>query len=158
MAKRRSFIKASGAGFFGAIAGCTSDSTPSASNSNSDRSTPVEIIDDRDTVNEDRYLTWEFSFSQKTRVNINVTVRSGPHLDIVFTDQSELQEFEDGNRFRYSSELSMMDSAGGRESENVPAGDYAVIVDNTDRLEAKPPSNFDEDPARVEIRLTAEEA
>lgn len=152
MARRRAVIRTTGVGFFGALAGCSSESNPFGSNSDSTQ----EVIDASDTVAEGRYLIWKFSLPSDALVELDVTVQSGPHLDIVFTGQEMLQDFEDGNNIEYRSELSLVNSTGGRNSGDVPAGDYVVIVDNSDRLEARPPENFEDDPARVEVSLIVE--
>lgn len=145
---RRAVIGTVGAVF---LAGCSSDSSSSGSGGGGET-----IIDERDTVNEDQYLKYTFTLNQEATLDLSVTVRNGPNLDIVTTNQDELSEFEAGNRFRYNEALSLLDSPGGDATADMPSGDYAIIVDNTDKIEAQPPTNFDDDNARVEISLTAQ--
>lgn len=146
---RRAFIVAGSSVLF---AGCGSSSGTGGSSSSGSTET---IIDERDTVNEDQYLTYSFTLKRGATLDLEATVRSGPPLDIVFTSPDELEEFENGNRFRYNQELSLLDSAGGNATVEVPKGEYVLIVDNTNQIEAEPPTNLDDDNARVEILLTA---
>lgn len=113
------------------------------------------IIDDRDTVNEDKYLYYEFSLNEQKELQLKATVRSGPRLDIMLMDRSEFEEYEAGRRFRYDAELSLMDTIGGDSRSRVNPADLVLVVDNTEAGEATPPTDYDENPARVELTLTA---
>lgn len=117
-------------------------------------STPETIVDETDTVLEDQYLYWEFTLNRETELTLRTTVRSGPRIDIIFTSTEEFDEFERGNRFRYNSDLSQMNTIGATTSVTFRSGNYVLIADNTSAGEASPPQNLDEDPARVDIELT----
>ncbi|WP_458191219.1 hypothetical protein [Haladaptatus sp. NG-WS-4] len=149
---RRSILAATGALL---LAGCSSINADSTNFGGTETTTTETIVNDRDTVNEDHYLTYTFTLNRKATLDLSVTVREGPRLDIVFTSQDELAEFEAGNHIRYNENLSFLNSLGGDATLEVPKGDYALIVDNTDAIDAQPPTNFTDDNARVEIRLTA---
>ena len=113
--------------------------------------TPTTVVDRTTTILEDEYETWNVSLSEESEVGVRFTVRDGPAIDFVFTTQSEFEQFEEGNRFRYNSSLSFLDSAGGQNQTLLPAGSYVLLVDNTEAIEASPPQNYDEDPAEVEL-------
>ncbi|WP_058365224.1 hypothetical protein [Haloparvum sedimenti] len=144
---RRSYLCALGTVGATTIAGCSGESGGGSSET---------VVDDRDTVTEDQYLTYRFGINRTADLSIETTVRDGPRLDFVLADQSEAQEFENGNRFRYYEGASDLDSAGYSTTGTVEEGDYAFIVDNSNMLEAKPPTNFEDDNARVEILIEAE--
>jgi hypothetical protein len=142
------------------IAGCSSEDTADdSSSSGSDpepEPTPVTIVDRSEVVDEDEYTYWEVPLERSASLSLSATVRSGPNIDIVFMNQSEFTEFEQGNRFRYSSDLSLLDTVGDDVSASVEAGDYILLLDNTARIEAAPPTNLSDDAAEVDISLIAE--
>ena len=162
--ERRRFLATVGTTSAAVLAGCSdsSDADNSGEDSNNDpssntpRSRTETLIEDTRVVNEDGWYKWGFRLNEEAQLNLRVTVRSGPPVDIVLTSASEFEEYEDENRFRYNQDLSMLDTPGGDSSAEAPTGDYALIADNTNRVEAQPPSNFDDDPAEVEVSLIAE--
>lgn len=110
------------------------------------------VVDDRVVVREDRYRNWSFTLDRTVEAALRMTVREGPAIDLVLTTADEFEAFESGNRFQYNTELSLLDSTGGRSTaDELPAGDYVLIADNTEAIEAEPPTNFDEDPADIEV-------
>lgn len=145
MQNRRNFLTAISSSALVGLAGCSGGTGGTET-----------IVDDRDTVTEDRYLTYTFSANQDITIQIETTVRDGPRVDFVLLDRSELREFEDMNRFRYYESLSGLDSPGYTASGEIREGDYAYIVDNSDALEAQPPMNMNDDAARVELLIEAE--
>ncbi|WP_151101775.1 hypothetical protein [Haloarcula sp. CBA1129] len=117
--------------------------------------TPETIIDDNDTVTEDQYRHYSFTLNQEATLDLRVTVRSGPPLDVIFTSPEEFEQFERGNRMRYNEDLSMLDTAGDDNSITAPEGEYTVIVDNTNFGEARPPTDGQDNAATYDISLTA---
>jgi len=130
------------------------DADGASNGASGDSSTTETIFDDNDTVREDYYRTYEFTLNRQVTLDLRVTVRSGPAVDIILTTPDEFDEYEERNRFRYNEDLSLLDTTGGDTSMDAPAGDYVLIVDNTEMGEAQPPSNFDDDPATYDIELT----
>lgn len=117
--------------------------------------TPIELHNDRDTTNEDQYRHYPVSILEDATVRLDCFVRDGPAVDFFFTSEDEFSEYEAGNRFQYNQELSAFEATSLTDSEDLASDDYVFVVDNTDRLEAQPPSNFDEDPVDVEVTITA---
>ena len=112
---------------------------------------PTTVVDRTTTILEDEYETWDVSLSEESEVAVGFTVRDGPAVDVVFTTQSEFEQFQAGNRFRTNPDLSFLNSAGDQSQTSVSAGSYVLLVDNTEGIDASPPQNFDEDPAEVEL-------
>jgi hypothetical protein len=132
----------------------TPTETPTnASASNATQTASAEyVVDDRVVVREDRYRNWSFTLDRTVEAALRMTVREGPAIDLVLTTADEFEAFESENRFQYNTELSLLDSTGGRSTaDELPAGDYVLIADNTEAIEAEPPTNFDEDPADIEV-------
>jgi len=156
MHTRRKILGGSATAITMAIAGCSSGSSSSGDGGGDSGSTVETIVDDTDTIEEDQYLSYSFELNRSADVDIRATVRDGPRVDIFVTSPEEFSHFEEGERFRYNSELSQMDTAGYDASlEDMPEGEYVLVVDNTEMGEAAPPTNFDDDNARVEVELTA---
>ncbi|WP_135822434.1 hypothetical protein [Halostella litorea] len=114
------------------------------------------LVDDTVDVSEDEYRYWTFTLNQEATLSYEFTVRNGPNVDVILTDQEEFNSYQDGNRFRYASSGSSLDSIGDRISTDIPADDYVLCIDNTEAGEAQPPSNLDDDVARVEIMAVIE--
>lgn len=117
--------------------------------------TPVTLYNENDRTGEDQYRGYPIDLSGDAEIEVDAIVRSGPAVDFVFTTSNEFRQFEDGNRFEYNTRMSSLDTTSIRASMELPEDDYVFLVDNTDRIEAQPPSNFDEDPVEVELTISA---
>lgn len=180
--ERRRFLTAVGTTATVALAGCsgdssdenpeTEDTTPTPTPD--EESTPDEedavddieeavdqqdvtetLIEDTATVPEDEYRTFSISLSEQSELELRTTVRDGPAVDIIMVQQSEFDAYSSGERFRFFDEFSQLDTVGDMTSGPFDAGDYVVVIDNTDAVEAAPPTNYDDDIARVEVALEA---
>ena len=105
-------------------------------------------------VPEDDFYVWTFRLNQSARLEYNFTVRSGPEIDFMTIERSELQHFRNGERFSYLPSVSTLASVSGRSSRDMPSGEYGIVVHNTNAGEASPPTNFDDDVVRVEVEAT----
>jgi len=72
-------------------------------------------------------------------------------------DESEYEHFDRGDRYEYIPDLSALDSSGATVSSKVPEGEYRLVVDNSERGEASPPTNLSNDVVNVEYDLTLAE-
>ena len=153
MQSRRAFLVTGLAGASVALAGCNESSGGNGGNGGSSWET---VADDTRQVPEDNYYAKAFELNRNATVQVDATVRQGPAIDIVTMPRSEFQEFEAGNRFQYGPSLSMLDSTGGQVSDSLESGQYVVLFDNTNRLEASPPTNLDDDIATVEFTIKAQ--
>ena len=162
------------------LAGCsggddtdTEDEEPTAeptetedqSNTNNDESTGDDpedntgnsgtetIADKTYTVPEGAYRGRTFSLNRTATVEWEGIVRSGPAVDFILMQQSEIEAYENKERFRYGSEGSELNTTNGAASTTLQSGDYALIIDNSEISEATPPSNGQNDVAEVEITI-----
>lgn len=135
------------------IGGCIDNGNSNDDGNGDQQPTWQTLIDNSRRIKEDEYRYHKISLDQSRSFRTDVTVREGPAIDVVFTTQSEFQEFKQGNRFKYNSGLSMLDTTGGRRSSSLPSGNYVFLLDNTNAIEAKPPTNFDDDLASVDYKL-----
>jgi hypothetical protein len=105
-------------------------------------------------VAEDEWSSWTFEFSEPTHIEYEMVVRDGPSVDVILFGDREYEYFENQDRAKYYSGLSDLDTTRGLASGWVEAGDYVLVVDNTEWGEAAPPTNLDDDVAEVEYTLT----
>jgi len=133
------------------LAGCSSDSDPSGGDS-----TPwQEILNTRETVQEDEYQAWNWSADQATEIRWEFTVRNGPEAELFVMESTEFDEFQAGNRF-YA-----IESAVGTSDETtftVESGDYRFVLDNTNAGDIEPPTNLEDDAAEIELVVEARTA
>lgn len=122
---------------------------------NPEFSREVELLNDMRNIPEDEWIAWEYEFDGETELTYEFTVREGPAIDVIFVTSEEYEHLDDGDRYRYIPDGSVMDSAGGSETIMPPEDTYRLVVDNTAAGEAAPPTNFDDDIARVEIEAYA---
>jgi hypothetical protein len=135
-----------------ALAGCAAFEQSDDSGGGDGGGGSETVVDATRVVDEDGYVYWEFSYDQPVTVSWQFTVRDGPSIDIFLVSQSEFSHYEQGERFRTFE--SSLDSTAGSESVTLEEGEYVLVLDNTSAGEAAPPTNFDEDPAEVEIEIT----
>lgn len=72
---------------------------------------------------------------------------------MIVIDESEYEYFQGDERAEYYPDFSSLDSVGSTVQTEIPSGDYRVILDNSDRGEASPPTNFSNDVVEVEFTL-----
>jgi len=111
------------------------------------------VLDDTVTVLEDEWTYWEFDVEESLELSYEFLVRDGPPVDLIILTQDEFTSFENEERFRYF-DGSSLDSTGSSESLRLDPADMVIVIDNSELGEAEPPTNFDEDPAEVEITVT----
>lgn len=151
MQSRRKFLATGIATASFVLAGCSDNGDTDGSGTQTEWQVATEQNSRR--ILEDEWLPQRISLDQGREVRIEVMVREGPAIDIVTCRESEYRVFENGDRFQYNSTLSMLDSAGGQVSGSLEAGEYVLMLDNTNRIEAEPPANFDDDIATVDYTI-----
>ena len=104
-------------------------------------------------LEEDEWRYYELDFNSSGFLRYDFIVRDGPKIDVIFIEKSEYSHFDNGDRYEYKPALSALDSAGEEVSEKVPEGTYYIIFDNSNRGEATPPSNLNNDVITVEFEL-----
>jgi len=144
-----------------ALAGCSSQQTGGDDDSGSGGSSsggsedtgPVteDFITDTSTVEEDGWVYYDWTQDMTVEYTIEYIVRDGPEIDVYVMSEDEFENYDNGDRFR-----TYLDSTGtsGTMSGTLAEGSYYLVLDNSEKGAAQPPTNFDEDPARVEIEST----
>ncbi|MFW6017986.1 MAG: hypothetical protein ACOCPX_04130 [Halapricum sp.] len=113
------------------------------------------VLDDTRQVNEDQYWATSLEPDQDLEVEMEMVVREGPAVDVFVATAQEFQYYENGERFQVVDDLSFKGSEGGTRSGVLEAGEYALVIDNKDGGWAEPPTNFDDDLARVDLTIRA---
>ncbi|QLD90638.1 hypothetical protein HWV07_16965 [Natronomonas salina] len=111
-----------------------------------------QIFDEDISLSPGEYRAVEFDIEAERSVSFGFSGDDDATLDILFLPHEEFAAYERGDDFeyRYTSGLDVSD--GYAEDENVPAGRYVVVFDNTDRGEATPSRQID---GRAEVSLEA---
>jgi len=153
MLNRREYVTMLG-GSVVAVSGCASEGDES--NGEQFIDTPEEVVSFQDvaTIQEDAWKYWELSFERQTEVNYDFVVRSGPPIDAILFSSDEFSHFEDQERARYYESASVLDSQGDRVEATLASGDYVLVLDNSNWGTA-PPTNLDDDIAKVEVEFSA---
>jgi hypothetical protein len=96
------------------------------------------------------YRTVEFELQEQREVEFGISGIENAKVDILFMSPEQFEAYREGSKFepRYSSGLGV---SGGWAEETVPAGEYVVVFDNTERGAATPSGNAVSGHARVEI-------
>jgi len=177
---RRALIKAAPAAAVG-LAGCSTsgDSTDDGGGSNdvnrnterpdsdndgvpdgrdaypndSRRSQRLYTTSDTRNIEEDHWRHYTLEFPQSGYLEYDFIVRDGPAIDAILIDDSEYEYFESEDRWEYYTELSALDTTGDDVQEQVPAGTYRLIFDNSNQGGASPPANLSNDVATVEFTI-----
>lgn len=151
---RRTFLVSGGAVASVLLAGCSSDdSSPGGGDSQAEGDSWQEILDSRDSVNEDGYQSWSWETDSSVELRWEFTVRSGPAIEVFMMESTEFDEYQAGNRF-----YAVNDSSGtsGSDTFSVEGGNYRFVIDNSNAGEVSPPSNLDDDVAEVELTIEAQ--
>lgn len=112
-----------------------------------------ETKSDTRKIEEDEWISYEFDFDSTGFLEYEFIVRNGPEIDVLLLDESEYTHFNSDARFGYESRLSALDSAGTTVSGKVSEGTYRLILDNSNKGEAVPPTNFSNDVVTVEFDI-----
>lgn len=109
------------------------------------RSAVLSRFSERDELNEDYYQFFEFSFPETTGLEYTVEVEGDVHLDVIVTDQTNFRYYKDGTEWEYMSGLSDLETTYATEGGWLEAGEWVLIIDNTDAGGAAPPMNLEND-------------
>jgi hypothetical protein len=104
------------------------------------------------------YYQWPFEINVEAELSLTAIGRSGPAFDIYLTTTEEFEEYNQGNRFAFNSDLSVEDTTFADSTAIVePRDDLVLLVDNSTAGVAEPPTDGEDNPAEVEVELTATE-
>lgn len=144
---RRRFLQGTVATGMITIAGCPADSDDGGQNAAGEPERE-QMLDRTVEINEDDFDGWTFSLNRDATLEYEWTVRSGPEIEIFVMEDSEYSHLRSGERFHAKSSR----GTAGSDAVNLSASkEWAFVVDNSDAGNVQPPSNFDDDIARVEV-------
>lgn len=112
----------------------------------------VESEDDTRNIEEDQWWRYGIDLSGTGKLGYEFIVREGPAIDVILMDEAEYSAFEEGERSRYYTDLSMLDASGGERGGTLNPGSYYLVFDNSNYGQAAPPSNLSNDVARVDFQ------
>lgn len=148
---RRSLLSATGA-MVGAIAGCTSSGSSDQGTTEPQTPEKKKVIDGVYPVEEDHWQYWDFSFDEQRRFEFDFMVQDGPAIDVFVTDSRGYSHYKESESFQSISTLTVTDAIGTSADGVLNPGDYYLVMDNTNQFGAKPPTDFQDNVARVEMK------
>lgn len=106
---------------------------------------------ERESIQEDQYIRWAIDIDEAATIDYTVNVVDGSNIDVVLMDDTSLDEFKNGQEYRYYPDVSAMDTSYASREGRVDAGNYLIIIDNSNLGEAKPPTDFEDSIVTVEL-------
>jgi hypothetical protein len=157
---RRAVLGAFGVGLSAAVAGCTHDdgnATPSADRetelvSGTLRVPPGSHGSRGFSLPDERWLTVGASLSDRS-VDVK---RDGPAVDVFVVRPDAAARYRRGEQFEYVEGVSMPDVVNGEVSATVGAGEYELLVDNTERGAGEPDGSGVDAVVDVEVVASTE--
>lgn len=122
---------------------------------------PVTLYNKEDQVQEDQSENLKINLQQAKTLMINYHIKSGPDVDVYLLDADNYSRYkrtvdgENTNGFKYYSQLSTFSLSDSTRSEQLKPGTYYLVVDNTDYGPTRPPFNFKNDIATIDLKVTA---
>lgn len=145
-------------------------SSPSVFGSQNRRSPLADVGGPRTVVNEvakareDQYVAYQLQLDVPSTVSIQATHELGPQIEIYVLDKAGYREFDAaagkllGGSFHhfehFAGTVSRKEPYG--KSGDLRAGDYVVLVDNTDFGDVAPPFNMHDDVSQVRLQVTVD--
>lgn len=117
------------------------------------RSRQLLVESDTRNIEEDSWYYYPLEFSQDGVLEYDFIVREGPAIDVIIIDESEYQPLSEGERYSYYDDWSVLDSTGDSVQVDVPAGNYRMLLDNSEIGEAVPPTDFENNVVQVEFDI-----
>jgi hypothetical protein len=121
-----------------------------------------ELFDDNTFIDEDEYLSLEWTIDSVETIRIFFEKQEGPNVDLYTMTPVNYEKFKDCDSFVYLADLSDPNTSGASLETNVDIGSYVTVIDNSDCGEAQPPdqgglfTSDENDVARVDYRITAQ--
>lgn len=109
-----------------------------------------QVFDEAISLPRGEYRAVEFEVQSDQSVSFGFSGDEDAKLDILFLPREEFAAYQRGDDFEYRYTSGLDVSGGYAEDENVSAGQYVVVFDNTDRGEATPSRQID---GRAEVSL-----
>ncbi|SDG45944.1 hypothetical protein [Halorientalis regularis] len=110
------------------------------------------LMNKKVTIDGNEYIAEDFSLNSEVQFRYRLTVKSNIPVDLFVVTTSEFIRYKQGKRITPEVLEPRINNDSG--DFTVPQGNYYVVVDNTDRLEAEPPGQLESKSATVDIEIT----
>lgn len=120
---------------------------------------PRTVVDQQTKISEDMFHRFHFSTEMPATITVTVSKTFGPQFDVLLTDEQGFAAWKQANESLFGGEYSLFFHEHGsevRRSVNVAAGNYVLVVDNSDAGKAAPPMNMQDDVLTAHVRLTVQ--
>ncbi|WP_223592377.1 hypothetical protein [Neobacillus bataviensis] len=120
---------------------------------------PVSIIDKELQIQEDHYRVFPVELNETADITIEYNIASGPGIDIYFMDSTNYEKWvhlmENGTNenIYYNTELSTFGLYSNTKTQQVEAGSYYIVLDNTDYGATYPPFNLKNDISTLDFNV-----
>jgi hypothetical protein len=126
---------------------------------------PKTVYDKTISVKEDQYWRVEFPLHVRSKVSITVTHVTGPRFEVYVMDKKGYAEFDEaagrlfGGQFHHFPELAGVvgpENTTYSKSGGLEAGEYVLMIDNSDFGDVSPPANFNDDVAEARVKIVVQ--
>jgi hypothetical protein len=155
-ASRREVLGALGTGLLAAVAGCAGGATPGRS-----AEEEAELVSETLRVPAGAYEARGFSLDGERWLTVGANLsdrpvdvkQDGPAVDVFVMRPRAAARYRRGESFEYLEGVSMPDVVNGEVAATVPAGEYELVVDNTNRGPGAPGESAVD--AVIDVTVTA---
>ena len=106
---------------------------------------PATLVETDTVLESGQYSYWELEYSDyrdtdATHVEFEyeIIVRSGDPIDAMLLSASEFEHFTEGERSKYYTEASTLNTVHAQNSIDLPLDEFVFVVDNTTQGDAEP--------------------
>lgn len=137
---RRRLIGAGGSVVFAGLAGCA---TVSGGGPQIDRTV---------RINEGSYARFSFEIDTTATFEYTVDVTEGSPIDVLLLPENQLLAFEFRDRWSPHVDGTVAGTRQADRSLTLPAGEWVLVLDNSDRWETTPPADYRNTQANVALQ------
>lgn len=130
-----------------ALAGCTNGGGGGGSGTISDSGSV--------SIDEDNHVSFSFEANSPVTVSYTVEVTEGPNIDVFVMDNLNYQSYSGGGSFTHQQACDDQASSYAQNSCDLGEDRWHIVIDNTNRGGAQPPTNGVNDPAHVDYQYEA---
>ena len=161
-ASRRAVLGALGVGLSAAVAGCTTgNGNGTGAGDARSPGAETELVSGTLRIRPGSHETRGFSLPGERWLTVGASLsdrsvdvkRDGPAVDVFVVSPDAAARYRRGEPFDFLQGVSMPDVVNGEVSGTVPAGEYELLVDNTDRGAGAPDGSGTD--AVVDVEVTA---
>ena len=106
---------------------------------------------EREQIGEDQFIRYPIDLDEQATIDYRVNVVDGQNIDTLLIEDTYLDEFKNREQLKYYKEGSALDTSYAQREATVRSGNYLLIIDNSNALEAKPPTDMKDNIVTVEV-------